>query len=674
MSALDTLKNNVGDIMIDATGSANDDVVDMGAAISAADTRETPTSSKKTVIRASINPKTGKASAVTETAPIEINAAGSGQRATVDISQIAKPEENVNEDIHESLEKDLLDGPDSVFAEFLARKEQEVKEWEAARAEEAEIRALEDDVDEEENIDTELLNNPVFQAAQAASRVEGEDETVSEVSQMNGNDVEFVEEDLSSLLDDEPEEDTEDEEEEEDIMPNTEEMYVNDAAPVDEEIEEDIIPVVDDTDEDLAEEEPAAIEEETSEDDDDLDELADADAEEEEDHEESISSDELDLDVEESDEFIGVTDDVDTDEDLAEDDEELSDEEEDEDAALKRLKKLATEKIRPVSTRLDISSFTVLKKPATKEDFINSAPRVRVAKWVLPAQNATVLMKEFTGAELELLNDAFSRGNQSIDAMRRGYKMIYDHIASPKPAKFDTWLKTTPISDVDHYFFAIYIAAFRGANYLPHDCVDQDKCKNTWLTDDVDIMDMVKFDSKADKKKFMNLYQSEAVGATGSGVYAAERIPLSDSVAVDLKIPTIYDSFEINMISAKARDKYVAVVPFIPYISTVFNLDIANRSLAPIKYHVFKDDEQKTIHAKIAAIYQAFKALRSDEFNILNAYIGAITDKSDKGMHYIFPTSTCPKCKKVTEERRVSAQELVFTRYQLSALTTMSLE
>ena len=71
---------------------------------------------------------------------------------------------------------------------------------------------------------------------------------------------------------------------------------------------------------------------------------------------------------------------------------------ENDDETLKKLQRMATEKLKPVSKSLDISSFTILKKPVTNVNNVLDDNKARVAKWVLPAQESTVLMKTFSGS------------------------------------------------------------------------------------------------------------------------------------------------------------------------------------------------------------------------------------------------------------------------------------
>ena len=336
---------------------------------------------------------------------------------------------------------------------------------------------------------------------------------------------------------------------------------------------------------------------------------------------------------------------------------------------LKHLQKLATERLKPVSKKLDISSFTVLKKPAANINPIFQAASARVIKWVLPAQESIVLMREFSGAELEKLRE-YSENSRSVDSLNRRFHMIYDHIVSPKPVTFEQWLKTTHYEDIDHYLFAVYIASFKGANYLPEDCIN-DKCKETFLTDDINIMDMVKFDNDTTKKMFAKLYQSEATPA-GKGVYCTEIVPITDTVAISFRQPSIYNLIEIASLDEKSRYTFSHILDYIPYIDTIYSIDAEQQTLTPISYKIFPDNAQRTIKSKIKKFESIFEIMSVDEFGPIKAYVRAITEKTT-GMHYVYPAVECPKCHTLTNEQPTTAEELVFTRYQLGSLVTTSL-
>lgn len=343
--------------------------------------------------------------------------------------------------------------------------------------------------------------------------------------------------------------------------------------------------------------------------------------------------------------------------------------EQDQSEILKHLQKLATERLKPVSKNLDISSFTILKKPSQNTKILQQQ-QVKVAKWVLPNQESVVLMKEYTGSELESLRE-FSEDNSSMTQLSRKYHSIYDHIASEKPSTFETWAKTTPFADIDHYFFAVYISAFKGANFLPADCEDS-KCKEAFLTNDIEIMSMVKFDNENAKSKFLDLYKSEAMPA-GKGLYCTEVVPLSEKIAVVFREPSVYSLFEIACLDDKFKDKHSSIIEYIPYIDSLYLIDPVNKLLTPVGYKVYADNATKSTKSKINMISKLLGSLTIDEFGAIKAYIRALTDRN-VGIRYVYPSVTCPKCGKPVKEKPASAEELVFTRFQLGALVNTSLK
>ena len=387
------------------------------------------------------------------------------------------------------------------------------------------------------------------------------------------------------------------------------------------------------------------------------------------DEDEVFDAPDIDLDVEESVESIGDSVEDTTDDN---DDEEINNSEiaeTDDDTILKQLQDMATERLKPTSKKLDISSFTVVKKPVTNVMPFFKPNKAKVAKWVLPTQKATIFMKEFSGSELEKLRE-YSEDRNSVDALNRRFHMIYDHIASARPSSFEQWLKVTPYRDVDHYFFAIYIASFNGANFLPEDCINT-RCKKTFLTDDIKIMDMVKFENSKAKEEFSKLYKSEA-SPVSNGLFVSEVVPLSESVAIGFREPSIYNVFELASLDDATRRKYSSIIDYIPYIDELYVINQETHELIPVGYKKYTNNAVKTVQSKLQKYEKIFNTLSVDEFGPVKAYVRDII-AMNPGMYYVYPAVECPQCHTMTEEQRTSAEELVFTRYQLGALTNTSL-
>lgn len=582
----------------------------------------------------------------------------SNNRQSINIDAIAAPEpEDPNKEVHVSPIDDLLnpENPNSAFANYVKQKDEEAAEWIAeyqeTKALEAEEKAIESEGTDQSSENIGDSNISYMKPRQINYEMDDD----LDLSRLDSNGKDKEETTMSEEKIDEIEIDAGVDKED---LPTYEEVTASQVEEeVDTEDEDDGAVCIDEDDEEVEDE----VEEDTPGDVigvipgvDDAEKKEEAvyagDIAMVEDSNTtfSISEEDIEEDIDNAATTVGSTDD---------------------DEVLKHLQKLATERLKPVSERLDISSFTVLKKPVVNVNPIFEASSARVVKWVLPSQESIVLMKEFSGSELEKLRE-YSENTRSVDALNRRYHLIYDHIASPKPATFEQWLKSTPLEDVDHYFFAIYIASFKGANYLPMDCPNPE-CKETFITDDINIMDMVKFDNEEAKKKFTEIYQSETTPA-GKGVYCTEIVPISNQVAIQFRQPSIYNFFEIASMSEKARNNYASIIDYVPFIDTVYMIDAANQSLVPVGYKTFADNAAKTVESKLKKFDQVFSTLNVDNFGPIKAYARALGEKNT-GMHYVYPAAECPKCHKEIEEQTATAEQLVFTRYQLGSLVTTSL-
>ena len=544
---------------------------------------------------------------------------------------------------------EILEGEDSIFEKYRKEKKIEVAENYAIAAQEKELEELENEAELTGNTSDVIefkesgrINagkKDILSDDDILSRLNEEDKEMSQKEEVIQNDDEVT------LFDDEPVEintikssNTEVEEDEidseEEIVDEEEDIIGNELA---EDIVEDLVSI------------DKPVEEET--------------IEKEDKKEEKSTVEKLELDPEISSKTNNIELDV-----LDSEEEEIIDESGN-DEAVEKLRRLATEKLAVSNKNINIKGFTVLKKPTANTKQLNDVVS-KVAKWVLYSQEASVLMREFTGSELEKLRE-FSIGSTSITNLSRRYRLVYDHIESPKPATYEAWLKSTPILDVDHYFFAIYIASFKGSNYIPRDC-DAPGCKETWLTDDIDIMDMVEFESEEAKAKFKKIYQLEEPSATEKGLYTSEIVPVSAHVAVGFKEPTIYSSFEIFGLDDDFKNKHNDIIDYIPYIDALYLIDQENKSLTPVGYKVYPDNATRSSKSKIHQFAKVLSTLTIDEFAVIKSYANAFSRRS-LGIKYILPEATCPKCGKTLAKSDSSGEALLFTRYQLGQLVNMSL-
>ena len=353
------------------------------------------------------------------------------------------------------------------------------------------------------------------------------------------------------------------------------------------------------------------------------------------------------------------------------------DEEEDDSAddkseeTLKHLKELITDRLQPTFKKVDIGKFQIRTKKSSTSNIrsITDGQQLKVVKWVLPNQKQCVFMKQFTGLELQTLSENIQEG--SMTSMNIAYRSIYDHIVSNKPAKFTDWLAVTPDSDIDHYMFCVFIASYKGTNFLPMDCPN-DKCPDpTFLTDDIPIMDMVKFKNDEAKNKFMDIYKSEIVYSNKAGYYTTAITPVSKQIAIGFKESTLKDVIDIDGLDERFKSRYRTTVALIPFIDAIYQIDYDTNSLVQI---AIKDTDNpvKTLRSKVRTYAKLIDTLTSDEFGVINAIIQDISNREDM-LSYIVPEVECPACGRKIDEVATSATQLVFTRYQLGALVNTTL-
>lgn len=680
MASIKDLKNNQNETIIDATGGSP--VVSEDTSIDATKPNK---GNSKTVVdlngmfvqpkgrHTTIEPKSDNQKRVQnknqQSDDIEIDITSTGNnRVAADLSSLPDmtPEEaayNKEHFVEDPMER-MLSGEDSLLGKYLTNKEEELKVGYEAIAYNRKKEELEKEAEEtgDDSALIDFLNNN------------------SDLENIPDTNISVDDDDILSSLDDTNEEEVEEEEievaenkkqkavEEEvvvkdEILEAVEEELLDDEEYIEEETEPVDVMDNEDVEEDKFEADLKALEEEEI-------------PEEKEETEESYDKDmdvvyENDLEVNEVEEI--EEDDSTDEEEVTVTDEEVPEPEPEETEVLNRLKELATEKIKPISKKLDISSFTVIKKPVTNTKQFNVKP-IKQAKWVLMNQETTVFMKEFTGAELERLREFTQEStgrNPSLQSLIKRYRMIYDHIIGAKPASFEQWMKSTPLTDEDNYFFAIYIASFKGANYIPKDCTNE-KCNEMWLTDDVPIMDMVKFENDAAKAKFTKIYKEEYTGTSKAGLYISEIIPISDSIAIAFKEPSLYTRTEFMTLETDFREKYAAILDFIPYIDSIYYIDQNEGTLTPVGYKSYADNTLKTTKSKIQQFAKVLNTLSIDEFSVIRPYMNAVAERTS-GISYIVPETTCPKCGTVVPEAVTTAEELLFTRYQLGALVNTSL-
>ena len=316
-------------------------------------------------------------------------------------------------------------------------------------------------------------------------------------------------------------------------------------------------------------------------------------------------------------------------------------------------------KIKPVNKRRNLEGFTVAANPITT-NAIFKTPEVAVAKWPLPVTGITIQMRAVFGSDLEDL-----RGMIDSNDARGVLQKLYDAIVSPKAA-FNVWVKQVAFQDYDHIFMALYIASFKGANYMMVQC-NGDKCpEKTYITDDIPFAKLIKYKDNEAKEKFQKLYK-EAPADT-YGLVSTEIVPITDTIAIGFTDPSIYSVLmEPDYFDADFRRKYGVATAVAPYIDRFYYIDYEQRKYVPIGYKIYENNDSKTAKSKIIKYNHILRSFSSDEIAALKAYMEAINQKNST-VSYVEPATTCPFCGTENPERANTAAQMLFTRNQLAAL------
>lgn len=354
---------------------------------------------------------------------------------------------------------------------------------------------------------------------------------------------------------------------------------------------------------------------------------------------------------------------VDTSDNEDEEDEELEEGMETKEQISERFKKSIRDKIKPVTVPFDISTYSLTTNAVA---FSNSTQaqttHFRSAKWALMSTGRPITMRSFKSTELDAMN-AGNRTDSRYMAVKKQYQIIYNHILDEKPATVEGWAKVNSFLDLEHIWFSMYRACFEGSNYIPNDCSDSTKCRNVFLSEDVPIMDMVKFKDKSAKKRFFDILNKESNET--SKMYVSEVVPISNDYAVALREPSIYNIvFETTLLDEKFLEANQDLVSILAYVDNIYKIDHVNHSLVPIKVPYIPENESKTYRARIKTYSKILDTLTSDQYRYVFTLVDHINNRGDD-VTYIYPETNCPKCQKVVPETARSAQNMVFLRHQL---------
>nr|DAV72228.1 MAG TPA: hypothetical protein [Caudoviricetes sp.] len=309
----------------------------------------------------------------------------------------------------------------------------------------------------------------------------------------------------------------------------------------------------------------------------------------------------------------------------------------------------------------DISKFRVRKRPVAFTKVLSKPVEKKYYEWGLFATGVSISMTPLSAIEMDEINPYTDSAND-IGKARTVFSTLYKHLAPEcRNMDMEAWLKLLNYQDLNHLFFALYNANFSTSNIIPFSCP---KCKH-FYTEKRPIIDMVKFETEADKETF-----NKIIGKDPSlpPTFEEEIYVANGDYAFGIVIPKIYNSmFEERLLNESFREKYAGIINISHCISTVYEIDEDNEELIPIQFNTAPNDIVKTYKYRIQGIYKILSKLSAYEFKELQSHIAKYLEENSKDINisYQVPAATCPKCGAEIEAIPMNAQELVFTRHRL---------
>lgn len=339
------------------------------------------------------------------------------------------------------------------------------------------------------------------------------------------------------------------------------------------------------------------------------------------------------------------------------------------DTLLEELKNQIKQRVEPIKKSFDLSKFTISQKAVSAQKVVKLAVQVHqnVADWVLPSAGRSISVSGLSGPEILKLNPENSNRNRQ-NTFRDMYRVIYDHIVDGNKPDFEVWLKQTRFVDMQHIYFALYMATFGGSNFLNYTCP---KCEKVFIKD-VDFKDMVMYADDETKEK-INCMLKQDTTSHSSDSYNVELIQVSNSYVLGIKTPSIWNVImETASLSEKFLDKYSDLIDMVSYIDSAYLIDEQNGMLIPVNTKPDPNDMAKTAARRIKAMYDIIATLNSEEFYALRSKINEHDEFATSKISYKIPETICPHCAtKVPENRNVTPDNMLFMRHQLAAIANM---
>lgn len=322
----------------------------------------------------------------------------------------------------------------------------------------------------------------------------------------------------------------------------------------------------------------------------------------------------------------------------------------------------------PAVQKFDLSTLTVVSSISVKQSKPATKSSIRV-KWPLFTAKRPVTVSTVMATEIEDMIDANNDNSNVYASTKKMFSIVYKHIIGPKPASVEEWAKTVPFSDYNHLFYALFMACFNGANYIPANCVDTEHCRRIFVSENVPMKDMVEFingkEGKAKYNAIINMSDEEVEAASSIDVASEVLIPGTD-YSIVFRRPSIYDvRFEPNLLTRDEYKKYSRLIINCIYIKEIYKVDFTKGTKAAIKIPYIPGNAAKNYKAKLKTYKEILDSFNPAQMNSINAVIRSM-DGSQEGVNYVYPELTCPDCGKTVPKQNISDMaSALFTVFQL---------
>ncbi len=362
------------------------------------------------------------------------------------------------------------------------------------------------------------------------------------------------------------------------------------------------------------------------------------------------------------------------------DNSELFDDENDADASasdddevekmLTDLKSAVKEKIIPIKNKINLGAFSIAKKSESVQKVMKLAVNSHrnIADWVLYSENRPVSVTGLSGAEILKLNPENSNRNR-LNTFMDMYRIIYDHVYDANKPDYETWLKQVRFVDLQHLYFAVYMATFGGSNFISYTCTNE-KCNKVFIKD-VKFSDMIKYANDEVKDKVKGMLSMDTTSPSNDS-YPVDLMQISDSYVIGVRSPSIWNVvIETASLSDQFLDKYGDLIDIVSYIDSFYLIDQENNTLIPIDTKPDPNNQAKSSARRIKAFHDIISTLSSEEYYFMRANIKEY-DNNTEDISYIIPEAVCPDCgTKIPANETVTPDSMLFTRHQLAAIGNM---